>query len=54
MYRHTIMPVLLGEFEGPMPFFTHLMNFEKRFKDIFHAEEIPIQARFNIKGRIAI
>ena len=32
MHRNTIMPVLLGDFEGPMPFFTHLMNFEKRFK----------------------
>ena len=32
MYNYSIVPVLLGEFEGPMPFFTHLMNFEKRFK----------------------
>ena len=32
MYNHSIVPILLSRFEGPMPFFTHLMNFEKRFK----------------------
>jgi glyoxylase-like metal-dependent hydrolase (beta-lactamase superfamily II) len=32
MYNHSIEPILLSKFEGPMPFFTHLMNFDKRFK----------------------
>ena len=31
MNNHIIEPILLSEFEGPMPFFTHLMNFDKRF-----------------------